>query len=45
VKGTSVTMVLCAMGGNVRHVFTTSGFDRILLIAEDVEQGRHMLNG
>ena len=44
VKGTSVTMVLCAMGDNVRHVFTMSGFDRILLIAEDVDQGRHMLN-
>ncbi len=42
-KGTPVTMVLCAMDENVRKVFAMSGFDRILTICDDVEAGRAML--
>jgi anti-anti-sigma factor len=45
VKGTSVTMVLCAMDDKVRSVFAMSGFERILQIAENVDQGRQMLKG
>lgn len=44
-KGTAVSMVVCAMDDNIRRVFAMSGFERILLIAEDVEQGRKMLIG
>lgn len=44
VKGTAVSMVLCAMDDNIRRVFAMSGFDRILKIADDVQQGQQMMS-
>lgn len=44
-NGTSVNMVVCAMDANIRRIFAMSGFDRILMIAEDVEQGQRMMHG
>lgn len=44
-KGTSANLVVCAMDPNIRRVFAMSGFDRILTIAEDVEQGQRMMRG
>lgn len=44
-KGTPVNMVVCAMDENIRRVFAMSGFDRILVIADDVEQGQRLMHG
>ncbi|WP_299891308.1 STAS domain-containing protein [uncultured Ruegeria sp.] len=39
VKGTAAEMILCAMNENIRNVFKMSGFDRILSIADSLEDG------
>jgi len=45
IRGSAVSLVLCAMDDNIRRVFAMSGFDRILQIAPDVASGRKILSG